>query len=489
MRAVPEGAERMITRLKRLEAAGRDTYASVFRYTLGQFHEDVLLLERSAPYRAATEAEQSQLRTAWFAFRRSAHTWSDLVTTLRAVEEPHALVPLVARELGENREDYLSVLARGDSPRSFRDARRVLQYLNDSCHLIPKDEAAIILEVSSILYRAKYIDEVQYVSRLSRYAKSADRSLDECTAQLVIAGEILPDTLKLEAETELVKLGNIIGTVLLHESISECMRLLDTPKGVIAGMAPALIRRLAGELHNPEARTAFDMLTFLVSPSSLFLHKSTLAHVAPAIVSEMIPLLQTLPALEAVAILARFAPLINHMAWFDRSSSVLGLALSHEGTAETLPLRTALMKCVLGSPNMTNDLVTWGGLQIGFRGCRPRLEAITELLANVLKERRELGALAVSDSMCITALKALDAFGPAKKVGVVEVGALAGVPIVKVWKLGPVLLPYPVHKDQSPEVVAAAKDTLRSIGKEIGGGFMRTLTRRITRGKSSSDAR
>jgi len=52
-----------------------------------------------------------------------------------------------------------------------------------------------------------------------------------------------------------------------------------------------------------------------------------------------------------------------------------------------------------------------------------------------------------------------------------------------------VVLPYPVHTDESPEVVAAAKDTRRSIGKEIGGGFMRSLTRRITRGRSSSGDR
>jgi len=411
------------------------------------------------------------------------------VTTLRAVEEPHALVPLVARELGENREHYLSRLTRGAPSRSFTDARRVLQYLNDSFHLISQDEAALILEVSSILFKAGALHEVEYVSRIATYAKSADRNLAECTVQLVQAGEVLPDRLKLEAESEFVRLGTIIGTVLPYETIGDCKRLLDAPNGVVAGMAPALIRRLATELHTPEARTAFDMLTFLVCPSSLRLHQSTLAQVAPAIVSEMIPVLQTLPASEAVAILARFSPLIHHMEWFHRSASALGLVLSHEGTAGTLPLRTALMKCVLSSPNMTNDLITWGGLQLGFRGCRPRLEAITALLANVLRERRELGVLAVSDSMCITALKALDAFGPAKRVGVVEVGVLAGIPIINVWKLGPVVLPYPVHTDESPEVVAAAKDTLRSIGKEIGGGFMRGLARRITMGKSSSGDR
>lgn len=480
VRAVPDAAEAMVMRIKQLEEEKpQGNPAPALRQVLQQYCGDAALLDESPEHNRLSPAEQRQVNEGWFAFRASRRSWDDVAQLVESCCDARAIVLVLAKELWIGREQYLfqPLDDRGGGERAPQE--EVLRLLSESFSLLKGEEASIMVELAHELYRAKAIGEFDYAQKLSCYSKAPGASISECIRHLSRAREALPEKLHAETEAELLGLGEMLGLAIEKLKVPECVGLLEAPYPVTVGLAPAFIRKQAGDLPALYAVTALEQMCYQLEFAAGCMQRELLGRVASEVRDALVGAVRLLPPSDAQDLIETAAPVILSASWWSREAAPLWDLLTEADNFETAAIRTGLLKHVLRSPDLVNDLSTWIKSQVGYRWFQSRLEGLARALGGVLVERHESGEKAVPALEALQALRLIAELGGASMKAAPEVGALAGVPIMNVWLLGPVCLPWRMRRDESLAVFDAAYEALQVMAYHAPAAFGDALSRRL----------
>jgi hypothetical protein len=479
LRPIPDEAEAMVMRLKQLEEGNSSPDAVAgLRNMLQRHHQDVVFLEGSAEYQCLSKPEQKLVNEVCFAFRTSSQEWEDVAAAVASTGDSRVIASLIARELWSNRERYLfqsqTELVNEESPLG----KEVLRFLSESFSLLRGEEASILAELAHELYRTKAIGEFEYAQKLSCYSKAPGALVSECSRHLSRAREVLPERVHAETEAELFVLGQVLGVAIRELKTSECIGLLEAPYPVIVGLAPAFIRKQAGELPAIYAVTAIEQLCYQLEFASSVMQREQLAYIAGEVRDSLVDAVKLLPPIDAQELIETAAPVILSASWWSREAGPLWNLLTEDGDSERSAIRTGLLKHVLRSPSLIMELSKWIEGQVGYPWFEKRLEGLAGALGGILVERYENGEKAVTELEALQALRLMADLGKSAVAAAPQVGALMGVPVVNVWFYGPVCLPWGMRRDESPAVLDGARYVLHVIASHARGAFGQAISRR-----------
>ena len=480
LRKIPEIVQDKIMQLRELEQSG-DNYKMVAatRYILRQLHTDLKMIEGANEYKQASEVDRRAVVEAWGDYCCSTRDWGDLYEALRSVKDARVLVAVVANEISGQPDLFIGALHEIEDPHILAEVCEIYHLLNKSPKLLHGKGAEAMLDVAVLLYRHGTITELDYAHALGAYAKSPEASIHKAIDQMLRADDLLPQKIAIKAEKKLHQLGEMLAIAIEGSDYQGINRVLCGQPAVMLGAAPIFIENLTEELPALSAITTLQQVCFQTIQAAEQVDKSTFLNALNIIRPALINAIEKLPLPDALALVEISEPLLFREEW-GQNLTPLWCLISGGADCDhdRAPLRTSLMRHILRSPEVLDELCARCALQASTNFFNSSLETIAGSLQELLRDRRVAGEQRISDRMCIAALEILFALGQSMRQAAPEVGALLGVPVVKLPWIGPVCLPFRIKPDQCPAVITAAKFVVEHMAGHLRSFFGNGLRKR-----------
>ena len=478
LRKIPDVVESKIVQLRELEQSG-DNYKRVEAsgYILRQLHTDLKMIEGGNEYKQASEVDRRAVVEAWADYSCSTRNWGNLYEAISSVKDTRVLVAVVANEISGRPDSFIGALHKIEAPHILFKVREIFHLLNKSPELLHGKGAEAMVDVAVLLYRHGTITELDYAHALGAYAKSPEASIHKAIDQILLADGLLPQKIAIKAEKKLQHLGEMLAIAIEVSDYQGIIRILYGQPAVMLGAAPAFIEKLTEELPALSAITMLQQLCFQTIEAEEQVDKDTFLNALNIIRPALINAIDKLPLPDALEIIEHLEPLLFREGW-GQNLTPLWWLISDGTDSDRAPLRTSLMRHILRSPEVLDELCARCELQASSDFFNTSLETIAGSLQELLRDRRVAGEQRISDRMCIAALKILFKLGKSMRQAAPEVGALLGVSVVKLPWIGPVCLPFRIKPDECPAVIVAAKFVVEHMAGHLRSFFGNGLRKR-----------